>query len=526
LFPGYYVYDSNFAGGSDHIAAFFALPMLLASMRAAKTFDLAHCALAGLFAGALMHTKFQCFYLVAPVGAYLLGRWVYVGLRLFQGRRTKFESMLRPGNLGWSPLLYLAAFFLSFGPHLLVNWVFYKNPVYPLLPELFPRGPHLDGMPYDPFVLTRNAYSSTVKQAFTLMFTFSVNPQYNFGEPIPTFGSLFTLMSPVTLVSFRLRRLWVAFILSYGALFLWCFTYRIDRNLQLVLPWFVAVTGATIAVAWRSGTLGRLAIVLAIGLQASWGARFMLVGGHERVQSLLNLIRQYPEATLKARYDAFRRPYRELGEKLPQDALLLVHTAHVHLGINRPTIGDWAGWQHVIDYRPMKNARDVYDLYRRLGITHIVWSLQYPATKQEDALFFEFARHYARPLQETGDFRLWAMPTSRPPECDAMVVLARGLYGYPDGLYPVTSLQVFEELPANLVVFPKPQATADDSEGWARLLERADAVLWVKGEAQFEQAAKVTLDSNFEHEHTYYSGYGGRRHAVWLRKMSHMRACH
>lgn len=526
LFPGFYLYDSNFAGGSDHIAAFFALPALIASMRAAKTLRLSYCALSGVFAGALMHTKFQCVYLVVPLGAHLVARWLYLGARLYLSRsRPRLRSSLRASTWRASPLVYAAAFLLAFGPHLILNWVFYHNPVYPLLPDVFPEGPHFENMPYDPFVQTRNAYSSTVLGALRLMFTFSVEPQYVFGEAIPSFGSLFTLLSPAALLCFHRRRLFVAFLLSYGALFLWCFTYHIDRNLQLVLPWLVAVTAATIAVVWRAGWIGRGALVLLVGLQVGWGARFMLVGGYDRVRSFLNLVQEHPHGKLSSRYDGFRRAYRELGEKLPKDAVLLLHTAHVHLGINRRTMGDWVGYQHTLDYRPLRNARDVYDLYKKLGITHITWNnAQYPGTKQEDVLFLEFVRHYAKTMKGSTGNSLWAMPKSPPPDCGTMMVITRGLYGYKDGLYSVDKLGIFEDLPNDLRTYPDPLATAAEA-GWEPLFKQAHAVIWVKNKAKFDKDAEAVLGSLFHLEQSYPAGYGGRNDSIYLRKKDERLDC-
>lgn len=527
LFPGFYVYDSNFGGGSDHVAAFFALPTLIASMRAARTLSVPYAALSGLFAGALMHTKFQCFYLVLPLGMYLTFRWVSHGVRRLL-RERQGRVALRLSLRAWSqaPIVYIAAFLVAFGPHLLLNAFFYKNPLYPLLPDVFEQGPRLEGMPYDPFVLTRDSYSSTVVQALKLMFTFSVNPQYAFGEALPVFGSLFTVLSPIALLKFRHKNLFTAFLMSSAALFLWCFTYRIDRNLQLVLPWFVAVTGALVLVAWGSGSIGRLAIVIAIGLQVGWGSRFMLVGGYQRVKPFLDLVEKTPDGELGARWNGFRRSFREVGERLPKDATLLLHTGHVHLGMNRRTMGDWAGWQHVIDYRPMRNARDVYDAYKKVGVTHITWNnLHFPVTKQEDALFFEFTRHYAKKMSAPSDVTLWAMPDEPPPVCDPMMAVLRGLHGYDDGLYSVQALGVFEELPAHLLQYPEPTRHAGSEEEWVQLLRSADVVFWVQKAATFSEEASETLSSLFKREHTYYSGYGGRASSVYLRRKESLK-CH
>lgn len=527
LFPGFYIYDSNFGGGSDHVAAFFALPTLIASLRAARTLNVSFAILAGLFSGALVHTKFQCFYLVLPLSVYLAICWARHGMaRWIRKRKGKPPFLLPIRTWLMAPLGYGAAGLLAFGPHLVLNAVYYENPVYPLLPDVFRHGPHLENMPYDPVALTRDAFASTIPQALELMFTFSVKPQYVFGEALPVFGTLFTLLSPVGLLSFRRRRLFGAFLLSYAALFLWCYTYRVDRNLQLILPWFVVVTGSLLVVLWRAGWGGRIAVAIVVALQIGWGSRFMLVGGEDRIQSFLSLVRNTPSGSLNARWDGFRRSYRELGERLPKDATLLLHTGHVHLGINRRTMGDWAGWQHVIDYRSMRNARDVYEAFRKVGVTHITWNKHdYPVTKQEDALFFEFTRRYAKRMDGPSDVKLWEMPDQPPPVCEPLLVAAKGLHGYADGLYSIEALGVFETLPPHLLQYPGPKLTAQSDEEWAELLQTVDLVFWVENVGEFKGAAKEAFSSLFKKEHTYYSGFGGRRPSVYLRRSQTTRPC-
>lgn len=197
---------------------------------------------------------------------------------------------------------------------------------------------------------------------------------------------------------------------------MWALIYRVDRNLQLLLPWRAAVPAAGLAAAWPSGWLARVGLIPLVLLQVAWGSRLMVAGGADRLRSFVALVATDMTPKPTAHYANYRRNYRELGEALPPDATLLLHTAHIQLGINRRTLSDWAGWQYVIDYRTMRTPRDVYQRYRELGITHIAWNnYDFPSLKQEDVLFFAFVRRHALAQTAPPGFLLWKMPPQAPP---------------------------------------------------------------------------------------------------------------
>jgi hypothetical protein len=67
----------------------------------------------------------------------------------------------------------------------------------------------------------------------------------------------------------------------------------------------------------------------------------------------------------------------------------MIHNQHVSLGIDRPVILDWAGFQTIIDYRLFKTPRDLYDRLREIGVTHVVVPAtgRNAATLQDDVIF-------------------------------------------------------------------------------------------------------------------------------------------
>lgn len=232
LFPGFFVYDSSMGGGSDHVAAFFAAPLFLSGLRAAKGLTLGAALLTGLFAGALLHTKFQGLYLAAPLAVLLTILWGYHLLRSARYPRTDGSPTTKERLL--FPLLGVLGVVLSFGPHLVMNYWFYKNPVYPLLPDLFPgTHPYIADFPVDPMreATDRGPLWDRLLEALRLSAFFSFEPQYSFLGKVPFFGSLFTLLTPIVLLFVRTKRLMVGLALAYAALFLWSFIYPIDLSL-------------------------------------------------------------------------------------------------------------------------------------------------------------------------------------------------------------------------------------------------------------------------------------------------------
>jgi hypothetical protein len=518
LFPSFFVYDCNLGAGSDHIAAFFALPFLLAAARASRRFSPPLCLLAGLLGGAALHCKYQCIYLLGPIMALLAVRWIilYAGRRSARPYRRADDH---PSAADWwrGPLLFAAGMLLALAPHILRNCIFYRNPVYPMLRGIF-RG-SVPSFPDSPFLnVNSGAPDQLIPRVLTslrLMFTISSDRQTFFHGGLPVFGSLFSLLIPVVLLHARRhRRLLLGLLLAQGAVLMWAMIYRIDRNLQLILPWMVAVSAAAVTCAWRAGWAARLGLVPLVLLQVAWGGRIMVAGGADRLSSFVSLVRgDLDPGPKKERYANYRRGYRELEKALPKDAVVLLHMAHLQLGIGRRTLSDWAGWQYVIDYRTMRTARDVYLRYRQLGITHVIWNnYDFPSIRQEDPLFFALVRRYAIFQGTPGGFSLWQLPDQAPPVEPPMKVLAMGLSGYRDGLYLIDKLRIVEDLPPEKKSYPPPDTAITSPAVVTDCLLLSDAVLMARN-AAIDAVAAQELARCFTDEHDYYSGY-----SIYLRK--------
>jgi hypothetical protein len=503
LFPGLFVYDNNIGGAADHFAALFAAPLLLAAERALRRFDRGWCLLLGAFAGGAVLTKLQAGYLLVPIG---LAGLVRAAVLIARRRRAQAvddgaghdDDAPSPRAIAIGIGAAAAAAFVVVLPHLASHAVFFHNPVYPFATDLFngitdPRrqaGTVMADWAYRaPSALTER-FTSSAK----LSFSFSLVPQYYFVNA-PVFGSVFTLALPLLLIIGRrnARRLWLGAFVAMGAVFMWAFTYRIDRNLQVFLPVLAAVTAAILVRAWELGRLARAGVGALVAVQLAWGAGLMF-SGNERMNAALTLLRGAMEGRSRELLRASRADYVAIGNSLPPDAKVLLHDFHLSLGINRPIILDWLGYQDQIDYASFETPRALHDRLRALGVTHVVWvpGQREAPTRQEEILWGLFVETL-RPKQDFGPFSVAALPTSPPAAEPPYQVMVVGMPGLDDGLYPIQALSNAPQLPPPLHFTARPSKTAPSP---AALLDEARVVL-AGASATLDATVSLRLDNEF-----------------------------
>lgn len=485
LFPLLFVYDSNFGGSADHVLAFFAPPLLLAGRRVWNDFAPTSCALFAVLAGAAALTKYQAIYVVLAFLPALALRWLWLLVSRYRERSAQGVPWLLAAP--WAMLIVAA---LVFSPHLLKNYLFYKNPLYPFLSEIFvettPTTPlasfYFENVFQDGRWIPQGDFWQRLTHAATLLFTFSFEPHYTFGHDLPWFGSLFTLLL-FTLPLVRSGRLAFSASVAVTALLLWGYTFNVDRNLQTFLPYLVVVTGGLIVELWRMGTLPRLALVPLVGLQVIWGASAILFGSQTRMNAAFALLESGVKGRSQTRYDGYRAVYRSIEKALPKDARVLLHSTHVNLGIDRPVYVDWTGYQGLILYDKVKTAAELLSYYRSLGITHVLYiPRERPASSlQEELAFYALVQRADVHKQSFPPYTLLSLPDSLPGYEEPYEALTLGMPGYGNGLYPIDQLDVIEYLPPHLRRYPAPVVPAPDAKRQAQLLKRADAVFIGQG---------------------------------------------
>lgn len=490
LFPMIFVYDSNLGGAADHVLAFFSVPILLAALHVIKTFGWGWCSLLAIVMAGAVLTKYQAVYIIAPVVTVVSIAWLGAWIRLVL---PNFGLAGAHGihKLKWAPVVVIGVGTLCVSPHFLKNALFYGNPIYPFMQDVFtsssPRVPHatayVQSIFVDPSWIPVGTFWEKLKHAFELFFTFSFKPHYSCINYVPTFGSLFTLLLPGLALLRRRNAIGLAAAVATGSLLIWGITYNVDRNLQTFMPILVCVTGALLVGLWHLGWLARVGLVPLVALQLIWGADAPFLpangsycSGSDRFMSSLAFIRSGYEGHAKSRFDSYFSGQVAIGKSLPENAKLLVHEAHLSLGVNRDILFDTVGFQGLIAYDDLHSARELFDYYRSLGITHI-WDGpgHGEATRQEAALYYLFLTRYCQATNNRGG-RIFAMPSDAPPVEASYQALTLGVHGYADGLYPIERLNAPERLPERLRQYSAPAEPLTPANT-SRLLGMAAVVL-------------------------------------------------
>jgi len=496
LFPNIVIYDSNLCASADHVAAFFMLPMCLAVVRGLERPGRRGAwALAGLLVGAALSTKLQCAYLAMIVCVLATGLvCANAALGLVRGAGV---SALRPSLAG--PVALAACTLLGASPHLIERAVFYHNPFYPLQQDVFrhskpaiPDAPELvkhATIGVNQHVPTGDTRWARIKEGLRLAFMFAYEPHYSFKGERPTFGFLFTLLAPLVLVLPNARRLRLGALVCIASVFAWAMTRQIDRNLQIVLPALVAVTMGTMVRIWSLGWAARLALCLPVLLQVAWNAEYL----YEPIQPLLEQARL---GALGRMDNGDIRARRNMTQHLPEDAVVLMHYEHVSLGLDRRVLHDTGGFQGLIDQRPLHTARALYDRYRELGITHLVWNWrEHSASAQEEIAFAIFVSLDAVRMGTFGSNELAAMPEAAPPLERPYRTLVLGISPYADGVYTVDQLNMFDNF--RLPRAPEPLVPRAKVPDLGQLVSDIDVALFATAHGE-AAALTAALARDFE----------------------------
>jgi hypothetical protein len=471
LFPAILVYDSNLGAAADHYLAFFCCAVVLTSLRFASRLDRRWGIVAGVLLGVSFATKMQAAFIAAPVG-------VLLGVALLRRRAS-----LRAAAM--SLLMWALAAVAMVLPHLLRNLLAFRNPVYPLAQDVF------GGVPSVPDAALQVKYLfadwrthppgswQRLGIALEMLATFSFKPHYSFIGDLPMFGSLFTLLTPTLLFVRKRRALLPVVLLSYGALFTWALLVWVDRNLQGFAPWLWASTAAMCVSVWRLGWPARAALLALVGVQLIW-ATGLDTTSNDRVFAGLRLFQGQTAQKQDGRWAPYRAREAELDRTLPKDAVVLLHDDHVMLGINRPVLCDWIGFQGLFDYRPMTSVTDLVSAFAAERVTHVAWHAwaRLPASRQEEVLFTALAILAARVTDDHGGLAVFELSrVNAPPRPIApWRVLTLGVPNYADGVYDVTQLGTCEEYPPELMRFAEPLSPFPSEEALAQVLSETQVV--------------------------------------------------
>jgi hypothetical protein len=500
LFPGSFVF--GLWGTGDHITAFFSIGVALALLLAVRTPSRATFGLLAVpLAGGIL-TKYQAVYLGLPALGVAAAAW---GRAYWRQRGFGSVSPQARRDLLAAPFVLVATCAVLLAPHFVQNIVYHHNPVYPLAQRFFTRSiPSVPngwlyfdhGMKPAHFV-PPGSLTDKLSFAFKTIVTPSLLPR-----SLQTAAcSLFVLLLPALAFLPKRGASAVLALIGGGALLVWGATLFDLRHIETFTPVLVASTAALILRLWRQGFVTRLGLVPLLVLQIAWSADAAFWDSSQPgIDASLRLIHDGLQGKGATVFDSYRVDYRALGQAVPRDAKLVIHTFGVSLGIDRDIFMDSIGFQGLIDYSIVHTPRELYDRYRALGVTHLVHEpngAYASPTKQEDILFHGLAAQYGVPVGRFGGLFLTALPKEPPPVEAPYRVACAGLDDLTDGIYPIAELRKWSGLPDDKQVLAQPEKSASEQTPATRL-ETADAVLCPPKGCPFEGAASAVLERRFE----------------------------
>ena len=419
LFPGVLLYDSSLAGGADHIAAMFALPIFILMMRSRRTLPAGRLALLGLMMAGAAMCKLTAAMLMVPGSAGVIA--FLVAWRSLRDRKLIWRG----------PLAATAAALIATSPFWLRNALWYGDPLYPslhasLTPHPWtPEAANIFEWGYKDFSWWRPERNwEGVKETFTALFNFSFVPNdyKRYHGQTPVFGSLFTILLLALPFFRRTKRIWLLVAMTHLAIFIWYWVHHQDRYLQVLVPWMATVTAAVLVHVWRAGLTARAAMLVLVGTQIVLGADVYFLQSHAMIKSPIkesnDLLSAGYEKKYEERFDVFSR-WTQIRDALPEDAHVMLHDNHTHLGLRRRTTSDWGGWQYGISYARFESPAALWKRYRDYGVTHLVW--QNRTAKGWDSIagdlvFFDFAINYAQKPKRVGRHTVAELGPDAPPD--------------------------------------------------------------------------------------------------------------
>ena len=310
-------------------------------------------ALCGLMTGLAIGVKYPAAaFLLVPIGILLFGDLVIAG-----DRRRKLIVLIV-----WS-----LGVLVAWGPWLIRNFMWYDNPVYPLLYSLF-GGQGWDAVKeakwthaHGPGEMTLSAFGLSLKETF-----FSAKDV----------SPLLFLFIPFIILCARKAAKAVLLLVGYCALFLilwFAFTHRIERFAQPVMPFLAVLSGAG---AWYlRGLLPRALPVIFVVLLILEPARLVCYAyAAQSFSDGLVSEQEYFADKTKTDFSEIHAAMQFIGETMRGDVKILFIGEARTFYCEKPFVAPTVFNDQPIE-KAVANAKDADDVYRALreqGFTHLL----------------------------------------------------------------------------------------------------------------------------------------------------------
>jgi hypothetical protein len=418
LFPGLFLYDSNLSVAADHVLALWAIPIALTAHRFVMAWTPGRgVLLAAMLAGAAL-TKSQSVYLLVPAAGFVAGGAVVALVRRRQ-RLGYLAKVLCLPTLGTFAVLSAA--------HWLANLIWYHNPIYPFLSNIFPSRPWRPGCAgyshdagWAPEGTLGERLRETLLSPFT--FAFKAHDWAMFHRDLPVFGFLFTLSLLLLLFFPRARRTMLLALAVFVGIVIWFWTFHQGRYLQILLPWMVAVTVAAFALAWRAGWPARIGVVALVAMQLVAGGDVPFIPTHAMAgrapsQVAIDLLSTTFRHEESRRFDP-HTGFDEVRAALPGNSVVLLHEEYLRLGIGRPVVSDNPRWQGGLDFGQLGGPAQVWEQLRSYGVTHVLARPDHCRAGElslaSEVVLHHFLQRWGRDRRRVGWLDLWTLPEQAP----------------------------------------------------------------------------------------------------------------
>ena len=420
LYPGVLLYDSSLTSGADHFGALLAPAVALAVLRSYRVLDRRWVLLLTLLLSGAVMVKETVAIMLVPVPIAILGLrslWL-VGIAKFRKAIT-LQLLLTLSTACALGLVATAPFWLT-------NVLWYGNPVYPSLSNVFPSKPWSEIAAYrftveysdsNMWAPERNLDGFLRSLLAVVDFSFFPNDWSRFHGKRPVFGSLFTLLIPLLFFVRGTKRIWSLVAWISVALFTWYWVHHQDRYLQAIVPLMAACTAATLILVFRQQrrTIRGLVIGL-VGLQLALGADVYFIATHamtgSAVKRSVDLLGMGYQGKFADRF-AIEPRWVALSNAIPEGARILFHDIHTHLGSEREGVRDLALWQSGINYSTSKRPEDVHRWLKEMGVTHIV-TIAGRSTGNDrlasDLIFYDYVYRRAKRLDDVEGLHVFELP--------------------------------------------------------------------------------------------------------------------
>jgi hypothetical protein len=445
LFPQIFMYDTGIQGAADHVAAFWSIPIWVALILFWKKLGWREATLVAIPIAGLALTKNSAVATLVPI---LLALLIRAGWRARSGVGVAVAELGR--------LLVLGLAFTTV--HWLKNVIFYGDPVYPVLGNLFPTHPwtvdsaHRLQVFVDDNFKPVASFSINLRNAFKALWEYHYAPGYNYGDfhgGHPAFGSLFAASVLVLPFLRGTKRIWGLALLIHVGLLAWFYMAHNERFLQPAIPWMAAVTAATLGLAWASGSwLLRVGVVALIGAQVAGQADIPFFPTHRMngrstpFASTVELLGAGYRGDAAARTHVFKE-WEQIGALLPIDAKVLVHDWPLRFGIRRQTVTDiMFGVQYGISYGHLGSLEALHEKFKEMGVTHVAWYSGVIDTNDSISgeLLFRAYTHATTFQRTAAGWNVGTLPETPPKDVGHSVLVIGCGSPFKTGLYELSDL--------------------------------------------------------------------------------------